>query len=238
MVDGACKISPINQPTMAGEVLGVGPCLLLLFLGRTTVQVVTSSSVSTSTSLSVLVVIVGFGVFGGWGVFFAFSAKVSFGSLGALCCSSAICLSFGHLLDQWSVQAQCRRCVRRPGTVTRRMWLLSRCSGGCPSPCLLGRTPPLGLLFGGTFSKRPPPSALSTIFLRPPYLSVGGSQCTVARTGSFSSSSMRKKQAGSRRCPVFPCREGGPTTYQRYGSSALHTCRVDGAAPVRAPNCR
>ena len=56
------------------------------------------------------------------------------------------------------------------------------------------------------FFKRPPPNALSTIFLRPPYLSVGGSQCTVARTVSFSSSSMQKKQAGSRSCPVFPCR--------------------------------
>ena len=26
--------------------------------------------------------------------------------------------------------------------------------------------------------------------------------------------------------------EGGPTTYQRYGSSALQTCRADGAVPV------
>ena len=94
-------------PSQTGELLGVGPCLLL-FLGATTVQVASSSSSPRQLRCP---------FYSSLGSVLAFSWLFVRSPLGGL--------TPVHLLVQWSVSPQCRHCVHLTGTVTRRNVLSS-----------------------------------------------------------------------------------------------------------------
>ena len=93
-------------PSQTGEVLGVGPCLLL-FLGATTIQVASSSSPRQLRCP----------FYSSLGSVLALSWLFVRSPLGGL--------TPAHLLVQWSVSPQCRHCVHLTGTVTRRNVLSS-----------------------------------------------------------------------------------------------------------------